>query len=183
MRSIKWCYFQWPWTNPNPVFRITPLFDAKYLTNGYRCGHSYHRTRIGNRTQAFEWHYSFDDLRSRDQVVGPPNTTGLDLFTRRFIYNDIYSEAHTVDTSKLIGLSNKSCHVDHSGTFSPTRLSTSTAVKRSADPSVDQLACWSADRHVTPESISAPCKVRFAGSEVMVMWRPGYRTQRSVTPG
>ena len=122
MRSIKWCHFQWPWTNPNPVFRITPLFDAKYLTNGYRCGHSYHRTRIGNRTQAFEWHYSFDDLRSRDQVVGPPNTTGLDLFTRRFIYNDIYSEAHTVDTSKLIGLSNKSCHVDHSGTFSNTSI-------------------------------------------------------------
>jgi len=25
MRSIKWCHFQWPWTNPNPVFKITPL--------------------------------------------------------------------------------------------------------------------------------------------------------------
>jgi len=36
MRSIKWCYFQWPWTKPNPVFKVTPLFDAKYLTNGYR---------------------------------------------------------------------------------------------------------------------------------------------------
>jgi len=81
--------------------------------------------------------------------------TGLDLFTRRFIYNDIYSDAHTVDTLKLIGLSNKFCHVDHSGTFSPTRLSTSTAVKRSAD------------RHVTLESISAPYKDRFVGSEVM----------------
>jgi len=22
--------------NPNPVFKVTPLFDAKYLTNGYR---------------------------------------------------------------------------------------------------------------------------------------------------
>ena len=32
MRSIKWCQFQWPWTNPNPVFKLTPLFDAKYLT-------------------------------------------------------------------------------------------------------------------------------------------------------
>jgi len=21
MRSIKWCHFQWPWTNPNPVFK------------------------------------------------------------------------------------------------------------------------------------------------------------------
>jgi len=50
-RSIKWCHLQWPWTNPNPVF-----FDAKYLTNGYRYGHSYYRKRIGNRTQAFEWH-------------------------------------------------------------------------------------------------------------------------------
>ena len=39
-RSIKWCHFQWPWTNPNPVFKVTPLFDAKYLTNGYRYDHS-----------------------------------------------------------------------------------------------------------------------------------------------
>jgi len=23
MRSIKWCHFQWPWTNPNPVFNVT----------------------------------------------------------------------------------------------------------------------------------------------------------------
>ena len=56
-------------------------------------------------------------------MVGPSNTTDLDLFTRRFIYNDIHSDGHTIDTSKLIGLSNKFCHVDHSGTFSPTRLS------------------------------------------------------------
>jgi len=60
MRSIKWCHFQWPWMNPNPLFKITPLFDAKYLTNGYRYGHSHYRRRIGNRTnsatQAFEWH-------------------------------------------------------------------------------------------------------------------------------
>ena len=56
MRSIKWCHFQWSWTNPNPVFKVTPLFDAKYLSNGYRYGHSYYRRRIGNRTQAFEWH-------------------------------------------------------------------------------------------------------------------------------
>jgi len=56
MRSNKWCYFQWAWTNPNPVLKATPLFVAKYLTNGYRYGHSYYRKRIGNRTQAFEWH-------------------------------------------------------------------------------------------------------------------------------
>jgi len=48
--------FPRPWTNPNPVFKVTPLFDGKYLTNGYRYGHSYYRRRIGNRTQAFEWH-------------------------------------------------------------------------------------------------------------------------------
>jgi len=30
MRAIKWCHFQWHWTNPNPVFHVTPLFDAKY---------------------------------------------------------------------------------------------------------------------------------------------------------
>ena len=34
MRSIKWCHFPLPWTNSNHVFRDTPLFDAKYLTNG-----------------------------------------------------------------------------------------------------------------------------------------------------
>jgi len=56
MWSIKWCHFQWPWTNPNLVFKVTPLFDAKYLTNGYRYDHSYYKRRIGNRTHAFEWH-------------------------------------------------------------------------------------------------------------------------------
>jgi len=35
-----------------PVFKVIPLFDAKYLTKGYRYGH----TQIGNRTEAFEWH-------------------------------------------------------------------------------------------------------------------------------
>jgi len=40
----------------NPVFKFTPPFDTKYLTNGYRYGHSYFRRQIGNSTQAFEWH-------------------------------------------------------------------------------------------------------------------------------
>jgi len=48
--------FQWPWTNHNPVFKVKPFFDAEYLTNGYRYGHSYYRRRIENRTQAFEWY-------------------------------------------------------------------------------------------------------------------------------
>jgi len=54
--TIKWCHFPWLWTNPNPVFKATALFDAKYITNGYRYGHMYYRRWIGNRTQAFEWH-------------------------------------------------------------------------------------------------------------------------------
>ena len=33
-----------------------PIY-AKYLTNGYKYGHSYYRRRIGNRTQAFECHH------------------------------------------------------------------------------------------------------------------------------
>jgi len=37
-------------------FKVTPLFDAKYLTNGYIYGHSYYKRRTGNRTKAFEWH-------------------------------------------------------------------------------------------------------------------------------
>ena len=28
--------------NPNPVFKVIQLFDAEYLTNGYRYGHSYY---------------------------------------------------------------------------------------------------------------------------------------------
>ena len=56
MRSIIWFHFQWPWTNPNPVFKVMPFFNAKYLTTGYRYGHSYYRRRIGNRTKAFEQH-------------------------------------------------------------------------------------------------------------------------------
>jgi len=37
-------------------FKVTPLFDAKYLTNSYRYSHSYYRRQIGNRTEAFKWH-------------------------------------------------------------------------------------------------------------------------------
>jgi len=43
-------------TTPNLSFKVTPLFDTEYLTNGYRYGHSYYRRRIGNSTQVFEWH-------------------------------------------------------------------------------------------------------------------------------
>jgi len=58
-RSIELRHFQWPWTTPNPVFEVTLYFDAEYLINGWRYGHSYYGRRIGNRTQAFEW-YQFE---------------------------------------------------------------------------------------------------------------------------
>ena len=50
--AIYLCHFQWPWTNPNPVFKVTPLVGAKYLINGYRYGHSYYRPEQTN-TQAY----------------------------------------------------------------------------------------------------------------------------------
>jgi len=56
IRSIKWCHFQWPWTNLNPVFKVTPFFDAQNISHGHRYGHSYYTKRIGNSTQAFELH-------------------------------------------------------------------------------------------------------------------------------
>ena len=55
-RSIKWCHFQWPRMNPNPVFKVRIFFDAEYLQNDCRYGHSYYGRRIGNHTQVFEWH-------------------------------------------------------------------------------------------------------------------------------
>ena len=42
--------------DPNSVFKVTPFFGARYLTNGRIYGHSYYKMWIGNRTQAFEWH-------------------------------------------------------------------------------------------------------------------------------
>jgi len=56
MQSIKWYHFHWPWTNPNPVCKVTPLFGAKYLTNGYRYDHSYYTApKLSNGT-------NFNDL-------------------------------------------------------------------------------------------------------------------------
>ena len=40
-RSIKCCHFQWPWMNPNPVFKVRPFFDAEYLQNDCRYIRSY----------------------------------------------------------------------------------------------------------------------------------------------
>ena len=54
------------------------------------------------------------------------------IYLQRYI-QDIHNGTHTVETSQLIRFSNESCHVDHNGMFPSTRLSTLTAVKRSAD--------------------------------------------------
>jgi len=52
MRSIKWCHFQWPWTNPNSVFKVTSLFDTKYLT----CVRSW-RAIFSIDQQPRQWHF------------------------------------------------------------------------------------------------------------------------------
>jgi len=44
--SIKPRHFQWPWRTPNPDFKIRPFFDAEYLQNCYRYGHSYYERRL-----------------------------------------------------------------------------------------------------------------------------------------
>ena len=89
MRSIKSCHFQWPWTTPNLVFKVTSLYDAKYLTNGYRYGHSYYRRRIGNRSQDFEWHqfqwlaWSLSQISRYDIIMPPPRGHNAVIGVRR----------------------------------------------------------------------------------------------------
>jgi len=34
--SIDRRYFQWPNNSPNPDFKVTPIFDAEYLSNDTR---------------------------------------------------------------------------------------------------------------------------------------------------
>ena len=40
MRSIEWCYFQWPWVTPNVDFKIMTFFNLK-LENGARYSCTY----------------------------------------------------------------------------------------------------------------------------------------------
>ena len=35
-QAFELYHFQWPWTTPNLVFKVTPFFDAKNLRNGTR---------------------------------------------------------------------------------------------------------------------------------------------------
>jgi len=53
--------FKMTLNEPNSVFKVTPLFDATYLTNGYRYNHSYYRRRIGNPPKLLNG-TSFNDL-------------------------------------------------------------------------------------------------------------------------
>ena len=52
--TLMWCHFQSmvpfsvPWTNTNPHFKGTPLFDIEYLRNGTRWRHSYSGILIGS---------------------------------------------------------------------------------------------------------------------------------------
>jgi len=39
-QTFKPRHFQWPWTTPNPYFKVRPFFDAEYLWNGYWYGHT-----------------------------------------------------------------------------------------------------------------------------------------------
>jgi len=32
--SIERRHFQWPWTTPNPLFKVALYFDVEYLING-----------------------------------------------------------------------------------------------------------------------------------------------------
>jgi len=44
--SIERRHFQWPWTTSKSDFKVRPFFDAEYLWNGWRYGHSYYGRRI-----------------------------------------------------------------------------------------------------------------------------------------
>ena len=65
--SIEPRHSQWLWRTPNPDFKVRPFFDAEYLQNGRRYGHSYYG--IGNRTQAFKWyHFQWPSVTSVETV-------------------------------------------------------------------------------------------------------------------
>jgi len=70
MRSIKWCHFQWSErTLTNPVFMVTPFFDADSRWISHKQLHIWPcRRRIGKRTQAF-YGISFNDLESPQRQI------------------------------------------------------------------------------------------------------------------
>ena len=60
MRSIKWCHFQWPRMSLNCVFKVTPVYNGKYLANGYRYGHSYCYSTSNNLQMVQDKSYSYN---------------------------------------------------------------------------------------------------------------------------
>jgi len=57
--SIELRHFQWPWTTPNPDFKVTPLFNAEYLRNSTTYRHSHDEKLI-------ETHAPLTDVISSD---------------------------------------------------------------------------------------------------------------------
>jgi len=58
LSSIEWRHFQWPWTTRNQDFKVTPLYDAKYLRKGMKYRNSYIEILIWTyvlRPSPFEW--------------------------------------------------------------------------------------------------------------------------------
>ena len=58
-QSFRMIPFSWPWTTPNPDFKVTP-FNAEYLWNCTWYRHSYNETLIGTYIRPtqrcyFEW--------------------------------------------------------------------------------------------------------------------------------
>jgi len=75
--SIEMRHIKWPWTTPNPYFKVRPFFDTEYLRNG----HSYYGRRTGNRTQAFKWyHFQWHRVSSNRH------------FTETIIFNIIFQD-------------------------------------------------------------------------------------------
>jgi len=68
------------------------------ISNGYRYGHSYYRRRIGNRTQAFEWHQFQLGIPCRPN---PAATLLVDIHTY------ITAKMYTCDRASAIDSANK----------------------------------------------------------------------------
>jgi len=50
----------WPWTTSNSYFKVTSLFDVKYLRNGARYRHSYNELLMGIYARLKNVVYDFD---------------------------------------------------------------------------------------------------------------------------
>jgi len=66
MRPIEWCRgFQWLWMTPNLYFKVTPLFDPRYLRNGTLMLHNVLLTGVISNN-SLEWLSEiFNDTKRR----------------------------------------------------------------------------------------------------------------------